>query len=146
MVAARETPALGAASTFDRILIIPTSSAPRPSTPGFVPQPVSQPLPQPLPEIQIEPDGPDDNPQNDIPPGAERPGNPRERQPFVPPTVNGRPVPPQPFQPDPDDDQGRPTATPSNPFGVPQGSARPGVITPAPQQPRNGPPQPDPEP
>ena len=150
MVAAREVPGAGA-SSIDRILIVPTSSAPRPASPGFTPPPVAaQPMPQ--PQIDIEPDEDEQfpPPNPNAPQDAEdRPANPRVRPPLVPPNVAGRPMPPQPFQPDPADDsdeQPTPTPAPSNPFGVAPGSARPGVITPVPQQPRERVPQPDPEP
>jgi hypothetical protein len=149
MVAARE--AAGGPSSFDRILIVPTSNAPRPSSSAaFVPQPMVMPLPQ----VDIDPNDPEENPPNDVPPqdgpnprGVRVPPTPRD---FVPPTNAGRPMPPQPFQPDPDDGpdgEQNPPAAPNNPFGVQPGSARPGVITPVPQQqPQNRPPQPDPEP
>jgi hypothetical protein len=148
MVAAREATSSAGASAFDRILIVPTSSAPRPSQAALLPQPVPQPVQQPfVPEIDIDQDDPERNLPGDVEPQEDRPANPR-RAPFVPPTINGRPMPPQPFQPDPDDAEEQPPATtPNNPFGVGPGSSRPGVITPAPQQqrpPRNG--QPDPEP
>jgi hypothetical protein len=147
MVAARETNSVPGASTFDRILIVPTSSAPRATGPAFLPQPTPQPVQQPVvPEVEIDQVEADANRPD---PDEERPANARPRTPLVPPTVNGRPMPPQPFEPDRDDEQPRPpgsTTVPNNPFGVGPGSSRPGVITPTPQQPRNGPPQPDPEP
>lgn len=148
MVAAREEAGVGA-STFDRILILPTSSAPRQSAPQFTPPPVAQPVPEFEPEIQFDRDEPEENPPGDVAPGEERQINPRVRVPFAPPNVNGRPMPPQPFQPDPDDvpEDSEPEDVPDNPFGVPPGSSRPGVITPVPEQDqRDTPPQPDPEP
>ena len=146
MVAAREVPGSGA-SGFDRVLILPTS-APRAtsSAPAFV----APPQPQPVPQFEIDPDDPEENPPNDAPPeepAEDRPVNPR-RVPFLNPNVNGRPLPPQPFQPDPDDDvepAEEPEVAPGNPFGVLPGSSRPGTITPVPQQ-RDREPQPDPEP
>lgn len=147
MVAARE--AGSGASSLDRILILPTSSAPRPSTPAFQPPAVFQPQPVPEFEPEVEFDPREENPPEDVPPD-ERPGNnPRVRVPFTPPTVNGRPMPPQPFQPDPDDvpQDPEPEAAPTNPFGVRPGSARPGVVTPVPdEEQRRAEPQPDPEP
>lgn len=156
MVAAREASG-GGASLLDRILILPTSSAPRPSTPAFQPPPVPQPRPVPQfepefqPEPEFVPDPSEENPPNDVPPQDpdERSRNPRVRVPFVPPNVNGRPMPPQPFQPDPDDIQqdGDQDPAPRNPFGVRPGSSRPGEITPVPDRDeRNVEPQPDPEP
>ncbi len=152
MVAARENAGTGA-SSFDRILILPTSSAPRPS-PSFAPPPLAQPVPEFEPEIEFEfdPDDFEEDPPGDIAPPEPDDGrrlNPRIRVPFVPPTLDGRPMPPQVFQPDPDDlpDDSGPVVVPNNPFGVPPGSSRPGVVTPVPEQDRRAtPPQPDPEP
>ncbi len=148
MVAARDGGAAGA-SRYDRILILPTSTAPQPTARAFQPPPVFQPQPEFEPEVfQVDPA--EENPPGDVPPDADepRPINPRIRVPFTPPNVNGRPMPPQPFQPDPDDQpEPEPEAAPANPFGVPAGSARPGVITPVPErEQRSTPPQPDPEP
>jgi hypothetical protein len=154
MVAARQTAGTGA-SAFDRILILPTSSAPQQTAARpFQPAPVARPQPQVFqefePEIQIDPA--EENPPNDIPPGEpdeQRPPNTRTRTPFAPPNVNGRPMPPQPFQPDPEDppSEPEPQVVPNNPFGVPPGSSRPGVITPVPERDQERtPPQPDPEP
>ena len=152
MVAARDGGSTGA-STFDRILILPTTSAPRPAAaPAFVPPPVQ---PQPRQPVPFDPEDPEENPPEDVAPpdddvpvdaGSPRPRNPRD---FVPPNVNGRPIPPQPFQPDPEDEpepEEAPAPTPGNPFGIRPGSATPGVITPVPQQPQNRQRQPDPEP
>ena len=159
MVAARP-PGLTGASNFDRILIVPTSTpppvsagAPRPPQPAFqqprLPLPIPQPEPE--PEVTFDPDDPEENPPDDIAPEEpenDQPLNPRVRMPFVPPNITGRPMPAQPFQPDPDVDaepEDQPTAAPGNPFGVPPGSSRPGTVTPVPQQ-RERQPQPDPEP
>ena|SRR5688572_8581094 len=158
MVAAREVSGPGA-SSFDRILIVPTSTAPRPSA-TVLPPPVSpvRNLPQQFQigqQVLLDQDDPEENPPDDVAPGdsdEERP-NPRVRivnpaRPFVPPAANGRPLPPQPFQPAPEDDDAEPQrpAPASNPFGVQPGSVRPGVITPVPQQPQNRQPRPDQEP
>jgi hypothetical protein len=150
MVAAREVPGAGA-SAFDRILILPTSSAPQPTAASFAPPPIARPVPEFEPEFLFDPDDPEENPPGDAaqPEPENRQQNPRVRVPFAPPNVNGRPLPPQPFQPDPDDlpEDSEPEEAPDNPFGVPPGSSRPGVITPVPEQEqRNTPPQPDPEP
>ncbi|MBI2827856.1 MAG: hypothetical protein HYX77_01125 [Acidobacteria bacterium] len=153
-------------STYDRILILPTSVAPRnPSPPAVasgVPRPV---LPRP-PVIARQPDAgvevPIDAGQDDIDAvGAQDPatsnqpraGDPRRVQPpFVmrpPPAQPGA----EPLDPDgtPNDaEEPGPAApagvapTPTNPFGIPFGSsATPGVVTPAPrpqeQQQRPGP-------
>lgn len=158
MVAARPAGLVGA-SNFDRILIVPTSTAtavnagaPRPpQQQTFQPPRMSMPQPEPEPEVTFDPDDPEENPPDDIAPEEpedDLPRNPRVRVPFVPPNITGRPMPAQPFQPDPDADaepEDQPTAAPGNPFGVPAGSARPGTVTPVPQQ-RDRQPQPDPEP
>jgi hypothetical protein len=161
LVAARAVPGSGA-SSLDRILIVPTSSAPRPASPVFTPPPAAAAVR--FPQIQIDQDDPDDDPDEDDAddPDEDQPADvapdrriPRPIPPpiprdFVPPPATGRPMPPQPFQPGPDDDpapQTGPTAKPNNPFGVQPGSARPGVITPVPrQQPQDRQRQPDPEP
>jgi hypothetical protein len=151
MVAAREGLGSGG-SSFDRIMILPTSSAPQASAPTFQPPPVVQPVPE-FEPIEFDPDQAEaeEDPPDDIPPAdpnEDRLANPRVRVPFAPPNVNGRPMPPQPFQPDPDDfpEDPEPQAAPSNPFGVPQGSSRPGTITPVPDREQRNVPQPDPEP
>lgn len=159
-------------STFQSILILPTS-APAPPPASVRPVGVA-PFPQPLPVPQIDPNDPEENPPNDIPPGqagAPRPNGPQAPAPrrrfnfrTVPPNgvvtgpgvvapavigPNGQPVE---VQPDPDDQPGpedRPeNATPPNPFGgTVSGGSRPGEITPVPQQPQNPPrPNGDPEP
>jgi len=156
MVAARPDGLVGA-SAFDRILIVPTSTAPpvnagapRPPQPSFQQPRLPMPIPiQPEPEVTFDPDDPEENPPDDIAPEEEpendQPLNPRVRVPFVPPNITGRP---QPFQPDPDVDaepEEQPIAAPGNPFGVGPGASRPGTVTPVPQQ-RDRQPQPDPEP
>jgi hypothetical protein len=119
------------ASAYASILILPTSSAPRPvATPA--PPPIfqgGQRFPQ-IPQAVPPPD-PDDDPASDVPPDddpddAPRPGPQRGR------VLPGQPTPPQPFQPD-GEQPAPPVSTPANPFGVPPGSATPGTITPVPQ-------------
>jgi hypothetical protein len=143
-------------SSYDRIMILPTSSTTTASAPAGAP--VQPPRPffggaQPAFQPQIDPDDPEENPPNDIAPEpGESPVGPRGR-PFqrgrVPPpgVVQAQPFPPL-TQPDPDDQpQEGPATTPTNPFGVIPGSSRPGVVTPVPQQPRpNQRPNGDPEP
>jgi len=122
----------GTRSLLDRIMVVPTAgtatvAAARPvgvGQPPFVPQ-----RPQPF----VQPD-PDDDPISDVPPDDERPV--RNVRPTPPPVIrigpNGQLV----AQPNvsPDDDAPQPATpqTPANPFGIQTGSARPGVITPAP--------------
>jgi hypothetical protein len=140
-------------STYDRIMILPTSTTAAAATP--TPRPVGGPTPifgspQPALPVQLDPD--EENPPNDIAPDASEQPGPRGR-PFqrgrVPPggIVQAQPFPPL-TQPDPDDQpQDAPAAQPTNPFGIVPGSARPGVITPVPQPQRpNQRPNGDPEP
>ncbi len=145
------------ASSFDRIMILPTSApavASAQPRPGPV-QPVQTFTP---PPPQIDPDDPEENPPADQQPNVPtdgRGGRPVPRV-FQPPRrangVNGagatQPFPPQ-TQPDPDDVPQDAPAPAANPFGIAPGvgSARPGVITPVPQQPQpNQRPNGDPEP
>jgi hypothetical protein len=153
MLAPRREGTTGA-SSFDRILILPTSAGPRNPTPapGVAGARPALPRPpivarQPEPSIE-EPNDPDQDadPLEDPaalnqPPNQPRPGDPRFVQPpFVmrPPVTAGVEI------PDPDDaddadnqDSASPPSvapTPTNPFGIPSGSsARPGVVTPAPR-------------
>jgi hypothetical protein len=143
-------------SMFDRILILPTSVAPRAAGPAptpspaalgaarpVVPQPriVRQPPPVAVPQPEPE-DAADDvaeDPATDQPVPGTRPTPPRIVRPGLPP----QPLGPEPQvvaeEPEEDDaDDPPPTAapTPGNPFGVPAGSGRPGVIAPVPQQPQ----------
>ncbi len=148
VLAARAPGVSNGASMYDRIMILPTSVAPRNPTPtaaapifsaapGGIVRPIA---PRQAAEDQ---DGNEDGDQgNDGVPLA---------RPLPRPPVSGLPVgasvlPPITVAPDSDPPQPRTPApvvsTPSNPFGLPPGSSvRPGVITPAPQQvpPRTGP-------
>jgi hypothetical protein len=148
MLAPRRSGSMGA-SSFDRIMILPSSEAPRNPPPAaaaaglrpVVPRPaiVARP-PQPVlnePE-DSEPETISDDPEPPVNPTGVA-GNPPR---LVPPTLV-RPVPGNDSAEDePDaDNEGTPTTaapgsvpTPSNPFGVPVGSsATPGVISPAPR-------------
>lgn len=115
MLGARQAGSAGL-STFDRILILPTSSAPR----NVAPPPNNRPFTPPggfqrPPDVdQIEP------PQPEEPADAPEPG-PREV-----------PVIPRPFEDAPaQEEPANATPAPGNPFGVPFGTtSRPGVITP----------------
>ena len=160
MLAPRPAGSAGA-SSFDRILILPTSAAPR--NPPPAPAAVAQPRPIMRPPIimpqsdgsypedvlgDIFPDQPqddqfqDDQVQDDQMPQV-RPGIPRIGAPprmVMPPQPVG--AEPQivtfdgsedPQQQEPDPTEGV-APTPANPFGIPFGSStRPGVITPVPQ-------------
>jgi len=123
-------------SGFDRIVLLPTSTAsvaaaPRPSpvTPAFGrppgPQPLRQ-LPQPADDDQ---DVVDDDPANSPSPGrAETPADLRRRL--------GQ------LLQAPDDDtepaDEPPAGAAPNPFGITTGASRPGVITPVPSQQQRG--------
>ena len=170
MLAARQDGSTGA-SAFDRILILPTSSAPRtnppPANTAFsqrpMPMPVQQAVePAPEPDADMVPDEDHDEEPGD--PGGEdvesedvvvqpQPGmNPRfQRRPNFPNPMGpqGQPfAPPAPFgqpQPVPDDDEAAPGQQQpvTTPFNVPPGaSATPGVISPVPQQDPQQPPRP----
>jgi len=149
MLAAREPGGAGA-SMFDRIMILPTSAAPRnpPASPAPIfsnaPNGIVRPL-QPRPPIA------DQEPDDTGLPG-DGDGIPIPRPVAIPrPTPNpvGMPVFPPPPINTSDDTPAQTTppgvvVTPTNPFGMPPGSSlRPGVVTPAPpaQVPpvRNGP-------
>jgi len=119
------------ASVYNRILIMPPSTAPRP-----LPNPTVAAGPR-LPVVVAEPD--DQDLELDAP--GVRPGGPVRM-----PTVVGQSVPPGPTPaPLPVPDAGTPTSpgtpgsvviTPGNPFGLPPGSSMsPGVISPVPQAP-----------
>ena len=138
MIAAREASGTGA-SRFDRIVILPTSTAPRQaSAPApFGPPPAARPVP--APGQGVEDEAAEDRAEDDP---RERPiGFPgRGRAVSVGPVTGGRGGAPETFvapQPDaPPAGRGAPGAatTPSNPFTTLPGSARPGEISPAPPQ------------
>jgi len=147
VLAARDPGAPGA-SMYDRIMILPTSVAPRnpapTAGPAFqgAPAGVIRPI---IPRQAEDPNGNDDtdgvNPVNDgVPLGRPVPRpilggivGPQVMPPIVAPDTN----PPQPAQP------GAVVATPSNPFGLPAGSSgRPGVVTPPQTLPQGAQPRP----
>lgn len=149
MLAPRRAGTTGA-STFDRILILPTSAAPR--TPPPAPSAFVAPRPAPgQPRILRPPQSPAEAPAEETEDADDAGQDTRD-----PPAPNQRPGmrlgrPPRPFQPPqpvgtepqirPEENQDQPDApgegvapTPTNPFGVPFGSSStPGVVTPAPQ-------------
>jgi len=161
MLAVRQDANAGA-STFDRIMILPTSSAPRPapvqagfSNPAMRPAPV-QPVPMDTTEEMVQDGDEEDNDGPEEPEAIEEgAGEPSA----MPPNINrfqrrGQVFPnpmgaaPQPFSPQPGPGQVFP-AQPVNPsapgqlpppvntpFGIPAGASTvPGVVTPAPQTP-----------
>lgn len=162
MLASRQTGVPGV-SGFDRILILPTSSAPRAAAPANNAFPGGRPTPMPVqapvavepveeiveeeeanglePDVDTEEEGgeqvqpqPGMNPRVQRRPGMQNPMN-VQGQPFGAPS--SFPGPPQPVEGDESGEQEAPAqATPTSPFGtVPPGaSTMPGVITPVPQQ------------
>lgn len=149
------------ASIFDRIMILPTSVAPRnppPAPPAAVGQRPVPGLPRapaiprpPAPTETVAVDEPadivqPDEPAADVPTADQTPGQPRGvprplgRPPVMPPQGGAGPE-LVPDQPDPEvvqtGTQPAVAPTPGNPFGVPAGSsATPGVIAPAPRTPQ----------
>lgn len=157
MIAPRRTGSAGA-SAFDRILILPTSVAPRnpppPATaagprpmlprPAVVAPPPEAGLEVPADISQVAQDSGDPDAQGIQP---VTPGEPRVmRQPFVtrPPVPTGAGAELSPGPAEADDQpvpaqNGGVAPTPANPFGIPPGSsATPGIVSPAPrpQQPQ----------
>jgi hypothetical protein len=145
-------------STFESILIIPTSTAaPRPTggpAPGNTPnQPTAFRPPQipQIPPVAFDPNDPEENPPGDIAPDEPQEDLPTRlrrvqrlpQNPNIPGTRQPEPDGPD----DPDAEDVPPAARPTNPFGVQPGSNRPGFVTPVPPragQNRNGQPQEEP--
>ena len=150
VLAARQ-PGVPGASMYDRIMILPTSVAPRVPTPA-APGQLSSPAVRPA-----VPQQPDDQNGIDVDAAQGNDGVPLGRPVPIPrPVVGGVPVavpgnpPAMPpiVVPDNQPQQQQPgvVVTPSNPFGLPAGSsARPGVITPPTQQQQQTPPRPGPQ-
>jgi hypothetical protein len=144
MLAPRRAGSVGS-STFDRILILPTSAAPRNPAPAPAAAVLPQPRPiLPRPPVVMNPNSPqpdDDNGDANIPPDLVP--QPRIVRPPQPLPGNGVVVPVPVSEPDGAAEPvviGGSAPTAGNPFGVPAGSsARPGVIAPVPQQPQPGP-------
>lgn len=123
LVAARET-AIAGASAFDRIYILPTSSRPTTAASNSPAQAV---------QVQVQDDSDDEPPPPNGPRGPNTPVAPGARLPrdVNQPTNTVRP----PVTVDDDarsEPENRPAPAPNNPFGVPPGTARPGVISPGP--------------
>src|SRR5262249_36476399 len=138
VLAARQ-PGQPGASVYDRIMILPTSVAPR--NPSPTPVVAGSGLLRPIAPRQLEdqngPDEPDTASGNDgVPLGRPTP-IPRPIVGGMPVATPGGPVVMPPVvtpENEPEQTQQQPVvATPANPFGVPAGSsARPGVIAPPP--------------
>jgi hypothetical protein len=155
MLASRQAGSVGA-SAFDRILILPTSSAPRPTatTPNaaFVPRPMPVQV-QPVEPVETEIVQDDDHDEADPDAGVDGSEEPDPPEPSPNPQFQRRPFPNpmgaqgQPFivpqgafpgapQPIQDDEEAPNKQQPSTtPLNVPPGaSSTPGVISPVPQQ------------
>jgi hypothetical protein len=127
LVAARET-AIEGASSFDRIYILPTSSRPSNAATAVAPQ---------QPVLQVQDDLDDDEPLPNGPRGLQGPPGSRLPRDTNQP-ANARP--PISLEDDaPPDNADKPQPTPTNPFGVAPGTARPGVVTPGPPPPAGRP-------
>ena len=141
MVGQRVTPASAASSGFDRIVILATSTAPRPSpvTPAVSRPPGPQALRRLPAAVEENQDDPNDSEPNGIAAGNNGP------RPETPADLRRRLG--QLLENDGDNDNANEPppapAAPANPFGITTGAARPGVITPVPaprqQQPRQAP-------
>jgi hypothetical protein len=139
MLAPRRVGSVGA-STFDRILILPTSVAPRNPQPVAAAPPGGAPRPLlPRPQVLVNPNipGPGDADANDDSASADVVvPQPRVVRPPQPLPGNGNVIPAPVAEPDGGTEPvivGGTAPTAGNPFGIPAGSsARPGVIAPAP--------------
>jgi hypothetical protein len=136
VLAARQPGTVGV-SMYDRIMILPTSAAPRNPTPALagsapgVIRPVA-----PRQASDQDADDQDAAQGNDLPAGRPVP-IPRPIVGGAPVGLPGPTVPPVAVVPDNESQQQPPSlvVTPANPFGLPAGSsARPGVIAPPPPQ------------
>jgi hypothetical protein len=116
--ATRETPTPGL-SSFDRILILPTSRVTSTASVLPPPQPTFQPQ-----VVEDDDDGPPPVPGQRVPPN-------------LPPGVRLPQQEPNRLPPPDEPGEARPAApAPTNPFGVVPGSATPGVVTPVPRPPQ----------
>jgi hypothetical protein len=160
LVAPREG-SLEHGSRFNRILILPTSSAPRPS-PTQAPAPAPQAFPQPSfpqpafaqpppPQFGVPPAPADDQqqpdtdlpPQNPVGPAANPRGPVFQTFPGTQPVQQQPPqgIAPPPVQPSPSAPQGTTPPAGASPT-VPPGVSTPGMLVPAPPQQPGQPPQP----
>ena len=142
IVGPRPTAGAPTSSGFDRIVILATSTAPRPApvTPAVSRPPGPQPLrrlPQPIEDDDPDPDPGDAVAAVPTPARPETPADLRRRL--------GQLLESEPQDDDDEPEPAAPTTTPANPFGVTTGASRPGVILPAPAA-RPAQPRPTPEP
>jgi hypothetical protein len=145
MLGPRVTPPPAGGSGFDRIVILATSNAPRPAAPPLTPTPSRPPSPLglrrlPTPEETQEPELDDEPSSPNAPARPETPADLRRRLGQL---LEER-------EENEADTADEPASPAGNPFGVVPGSARPGVVTPAPAPPRGAtqprPPAPAPNP
>jgi len=142
-IAAPRAAAMPNASTFDRIVVMPTAVAPRAPVSASV-APTAQPV---FPQQQVpqttDDDVDDERPQPPVPQGVPQQGPQRGPifnqfpQPQVVNPQTGQPMPqpgynPQPNVPQQQGQPAQPSAVPTAPFG---GVSVPGMVAPAPQQP-----------
>ncbi len=123
------------ASGFDRILILPTSNAPRVTPPGgqaFAPRAVPAPIRPPA--VRPQDDDADDDAADDTPPVPINNGRAGPLPSPRPPAAAVRERLGQILELEPEGDQqgAQPASAPGNPFTVAPGAVRPGVIAPAP--------------
>jgi len=130
MVGQRVAPGAPASSGFDRIVILATSTAPRPApvTPAVSRPPGPQPLRRlPVPVEQDQDDSGDNEPNAAVAAAGPRPETPADLRRRLGQLLEA--------DADTDDNADEPPPAPAvqaNPFGVTTGAARPGVITPVP--------------
>jgi hypothetical protein len=144
-VLAERQSARGSASTFDRILILPTSSAPRNAQPNaprlqqLTPTEPPQPFSQGVPQVGLEPAEQElvDIAEGRPDPATLAPSREPGSAPQVPPARTGPDRASVPFSVAPQQEIVRQPGSaspqpvvPANPFGVTAGSAKPGTTTP----------------
>jgi hypothetical protein len=132
IVGPRPFTGVASASGFDRIVILATSTAPRPNPVTPV---VSRP-PGPQPLRRLVPQPPEEDP-NEIADDEPALNAPTPNRPETPADLRRRlgqllEAEPNDDADDDTDEPAPPAPTPGNPFGVTTGAARPGVITPVP--------------
>ena len=139
MVLARETTAQGA-SSFDKILVLPTTA--RAPTNAAAPQPAAQPAAQPAQFPRPEPEPIEIEEANENPQPPPPPANfPRGRVPNLN-LPNGAVQIPRENEAPPPQETEPPQQGPGNPFGIVPGPNRPGTINPVPRRDPNAEPPP----
>jgi hypothetical protein len=133
IVGPRLTPGAPTASGFDRIVILATSNAPRPTP--VTPVVSRPPGPQPLRRLP----GPIEDPADEIDESEANVAGATPQRPETPADLRRRLGQLLENDSDDDSDEPAPATTPANPFGVTTGASRPGVIAPVPAQRPNAP-------